>query len=128
MEQAYAQALWEVIRKGTSPKQAVDALREALAARGRTALLPRIARAFARIAARDEEKNGVVLSIARAEDERKAKAAAKDVLAELGVKPAEVVVRTDDSLIGGWRLEGRERLVDASWKTALVSIYNRAIQ
>ena len=37
-------------------------------------------------------------------------------------------VRVDDSLIGGWRLEGRERLIDASYKELLLSIYNRATQ
>jgi F0F1-type ATP synthase delta subunit len=126
MESSYAQALWKVIAGGMTPKKAVDSLHESLAARGRTALMPRIARAFARIAEREEGKSGVTLSVAREKDERKAKSAAKEALENLGVKPADVSVAVDDSLIGGWRLEGRETLVDASFKKQLLDLYARA--
>jgi F0F1-type ATP synthase delta subunit len=126
MEHSYAQALWQLIERGMTPKKAVDSLRDSLAASGRLALLPRIGRAFARIAARNEGKNGVVLSVAREKDERKAKAAAKELLQEMGVSPSEVTVVTDESLIGGWRLEGRERVADASYKRQLLDIYSRA--
>jgi len=128
METAYAQALWHLLEKGISPKKAVGALHEGLVSRGRQALMPRIARAFARIAARDEKRNGMVLSITREKDERSAKRAVKAILAELEVSPSDVAVKVDTSLIGGWRFEGREMLVDASWKKHLLSIYNRATQ
>ncbi len=117
-----------MIQLGMAPKKAVDALHESLVVRGRQALMPRIARAFARISERDEGRNGVTLSIAHEKDERSAKRAAKDVLAGMDVAAGDVSVKVDDSLIGGWRLEGRERLVDATFKKYLVSIYNRATQ
>lgn len=128
METTYAQALWQLIQKGTAPKKAVDQLYENLKTRGRSALMPRIARAFARIAERDMGKNGITLTVAREKDERSAKSAVKDVLADMNASTKDVSVKVDESLIGGWRLEGREMLVDASWKKSLLSIYNRATQ
>jgi F0F1-type ATP synthase delta subunit len=128
METAYAQALWNLIERGMTPKKAVEGLLGSLKRTGRLALMPRVARAFARIAARNGARDAVVLSIARETDERSAKRAVKAVLDELGVAANELEVKIDDSLIGGWRLEGRERLMDASWKKHLVSLYNRATQ
>jgi F0F1-type ATP synthase delta subunit len=125
METSYAQALWQMIQRGTSPKKAVDALHESLLVRGREALMPRIGKAFARIAARDNEQNGITLSIAHAGDERKARQAAKEILSEIKASADDVNVKVDDSLIGGWRLEGREMLVDASWKKHLIDIYGK---
>jgi len=128
METSYAQALWQLIERGATPKKALEQLRENLETKGRMALMPRIALAFARIAERNTGKRGVTLTVAHESDERRAKSAIKDVLAEIQATPKDVTVKVDDSLIGGWRLEGRELLVDASWKRHLLSIYNRATQ
>ena len=126
METTYATALWEVIRRGMTLKKAVDALHAALHAHGREALMPRIGKAFARIAARDSERNDITLSIAHAGSERKALREAKAILSQINAKADDITVTVDDSLIGGWRLEGRERLVDASFKKSLLEMYNRS--
>lgn len=126
MEKSYAQALWYVVEKGTAPAEAVHALREALVRSGREALMPRIAKAFAILAQRESEKKDVVLMVAREGDERAAHKDAKRVLAELGMDVQDLKTRVDDSLIGGWRLEGSEMLVDQSYKSELLSMYNRA--
>lgn len=128
METAYALALWKMIEGGMKPKETVMKLREALGKRGRVNLTPKIARAFARIAEREHRKRVVTLSVAREKDALKAEREVKDILQELGVSAKDMKVRVDDSLIGGWRLEGRERLIDASYKELLLSIYNRATQ
>ena len=128
MENAYAQALWKMIQGGKKPKEAVTALHEMLIRLGRSALMPKIAHAFVRIAERDRARNGVVLSIAREKDERVAHKQANAFLAEMQIDAKDVTTHIDESLIGGWRLEGRERLVDASFKKQLLSLYNRATQ
>lgn len=128
MAHTYARILWNIIEGGRQPKKAVAALHDILLQHGRAELLPHIARAFARIAAREEQKNAFTLTVAREKDRREALSGAKEVLGELGVKPSEVTARVDDSIIGGWRLEGRERLVDASFKKHLLALYNRATQ
>ena len=127
MEQAYAMALWKVIENGKEPKTAVAALRSALKERGRTALLSRIGRAFGRFAAREHAKNVLSITLSNIRDERAHKEAIS-ALSKLNMSEANVEVRTDDSLIGGWRLEGRGRLLDTSFKKHLLSIYNLIVK
>lgn len=67
----------------------------------------------------------MTLSIAHEKDERSARKEAKEHIADLDITPDDLSVRIDSTLIGGWRLEGRERLVDASFKKYLLDMYNR---
>lgn len=117
MEQAYAQALWELIQKGDKPKEAVTKIQKALADKGRAALMPAVGKAFERLAQREAQKNRSVLVVARKSDEAKARR-------ESGAKDAELTI--DESIIGGWQLFDKGSLRDESWKSALVSIYNNA--
>lgn len=125
METAYAQALWKMVEGGMTPAKAVHALRDTLKVHGREALLPRIARAFMRIAEREANRTDVVLTVAREKDERKAHKDIKELLSQVGVGTQALKTQVDDTLIGGWRLEGRETLVDASYKNQLLELYNR---
>jgi len=127
MEQAYAMALWKVIENGKEPKTAVAALRSALKERGRAALLPRIGRAFERFAAREHTKNVLKISLSNMNDSRAHKEAVS-ALSKLNVSGTDIEVRSDDLLIGGWRVEGKGYLLDASFKKHLLSIYNRTTQ
>lgn len=117
MEKAYAQALFELIQKGEKPKEAVVKIHSALAARGRASLMPAVGRAFERLAQREAVKNRSVLVVARKQDEAKAREASGATEAELSV---------DESLIGGWQLFKEGQMIDQSWKSALLSIYNQA--
>lgn len=127
MENAYAQALWKMVEGGMTPLKAVAAIKETLAAHGRTALLPRIARAFARLAEREARKSDVVLTIADEKDEKGAKKAAQEILTKLGLESEGLKTRVDDTVIGGWRLEGKGLLVDHSYKQRLLSMYTRVV-
>lgn len=126
MEQAYAQALWQMVENGTQPQEAVPALKKTLSEKGREQLLPRIARAFERLAARKNAASAMTLSVARAQDAKMALKEAQSVLSEFAGKEFDLYEAIDDSLIGGWRLEGRGVLVDKSWKKSLLSLYNQA--
>lgn len=125
MELAYAQALWKMVEGGMTPAKAVRALQETLKIHGREALLPRIASAFARLAQREAKRSDVVLTVAREKDERRAHKEVKELLTRMGVESKDLKTQVDDSLIGGWRLEGKETLVDASFKNQLLELYNR---
>jgi F0F1-type ATP synthase delta subunit len=120
MEQAYAQALYRAIVNGTDPKKAVHALSEKLKREGRFALMHRIAKAFARVAEREGDKSRTRLFVAREHDAHAALAAAAKFTA---VEKHDVHV--DETLIGGWRLEISDTLVDASYKKHLLDIFNR---
>ncbi|HWP61309.1 MAG TPA: F0F1 ATP synthase subunit delta [Candidatus Paceibacterota bacterium] len=126
METAYAQALFRIIESGKKPDAAIAMLKKELQARGRSALLPKIARAFARLADREARRNTMTLSIARQKDAKAALKEAEKILAAQHITKTELCEVVDEHLIGGWRLEGRGLLVDRSWKKSLLSMYNRA--
>ncbi len=126
MEKTYAQALWKLVAGGMDAKKAVQAIYERLQQEGRASLMPRVGRALARIAERESNKRDLVLTVARESDLAQAKKEAKDVISaftgESGSN-ADLKTQVDDSLIGGWRLEGNERLVDVSFKKQLLDVY-----
>ncbi|MBI5003475.1 F0F1 ATP synthase subunit delta [Candidatus Kaiserbacteria bacterium] len=126
MEKAYAQALWNTIAGGMDPKKSVHAVHKILETEGRTELMPRIARAFERLAAREHSRNTVTLTVAHKRDEAQSRQEAAEALKELGADAHTLETYVDDSLIGGWRLEGREHLVDESYKKHLLAIYTAA--
>ncbi len=126
MPDTYAQALWKLVEGGMKPKGAVEKLRGRLASEGREILLPQIARAFVRFAERQTQKQRMTLSVAREKDAAKAKRETKGLMRQLGVEATDLAIEVDGTLIGGWRLEGREHLHDASFKKQLLSIYNAA--
>ena len=117
MEHAYAGALIRLVDGGMSPKDAVAAIAKVLRTRGRLALLPRVGRAFARMSAQGVAKSQSRITVARTEDAETARKASGLVNASIHV---------DDSLIGGWRIEHGDTLVDVSYKKHLLTMYNRA--
>ena len=117
--ESYAQAILELLGKGERPKSIVSNLYNVLEAQGRKAFLTHIARAFTRAAARDMQKNRSVLVVARKKDEKQARKSS-------GAKNAQLLI--DENIVGGWRFENKEELIDASHKKHLLSIYNQVAQ
>ena len=114
MENAYAQALWKSVQRGKEPKEAVSALVQSLKAQSRFELLPRIQRAFKRLVAAEKNSHSRIF-VAQEK-------VTKDALAKSGMHDADV--RVDHTLIGGWRMETRDTLLDHSFKKHLLSIYS----
>ncbi len=125
MPEAYAQVLNRLLEKGEAPHAAVQKVHESLKASGRTALFPKIARAFERLMHKKNSRTAVRLFVATEGDSRNAKHEAEHAL---GTTHEHMQVVSDQSLIGGWRVEAGEKLVDMSYKKALLSIFNRATQ
>lgn len=128
MEQQYAQALWEMVEGGTTPIKAVASLKEVLERHGRLALLPKVGRAFARLAEKKGKTSTMVLTVAKEGDERHARGQAKEILVSLGADAGDLETQVDDSIIGGWRLEGRSVLFDNSYKSQLLALYHRVVK
>ncbi|TSC85874.1 MAG: hypothetical protein G01um10148_782 [Parcubacteria group bacterium Gr01-1014_8] len=117
MEKSYAQALWNCVERGMEPAHAVRSLHQGLERRGRASLWPQIARAFERLASRESQKNRSVLIVADKSHEKEARK-------ESDAEDARLVV--DTGLIGGWRFENNEQLIDASFKKNLLELYQRS--
>ncbi len=116
MEKLYAQALWKSIEGGRDHKEAVASLAKLLKKQGRIELMPKVARAFVRLA---EAKQAIRtrIYVANMHD-------AKHALKLSGAEEADVCV--DESIIGGWRLEGKDEVIDRSFKKYLLDIYSTA--
>lgn len=123
MERAYAQALWIKIKAGEKPSHAIQALYRVLTTQGRTALIPKISRAFERIALRDNAQHAMTLTIADSAHERTAKAH----MASMMDSAPSVTTVVDSSVIGGWRLEGDGLLLDNTHKKHLTELYRRIV-
>jgi F0F1-type ATP synthase delta subunit len=117
MEKLYAQALWKAIENGRSPKDAVESLAKLLKKQGRLDLMSKISRAFVRLAEANRGNRSRIF-VAKQKD-------APHALAASGMSEADVCV--DESLIGGWRLEGGNEVVDRSFKKYLLDIYTSSI-
>ena len=115
MERAYAQALWNMVSRGGDHAHAVTALAETLKRTGRSNLIRKILPAFERIAARESKRDVTIISVGRKADAGLAMSAA-------GVTESDVIL--DPTLIGGYRLERGDVLIDASWKKHLITLYN----
>jgi len=124
MEKLYAQALWQLVSNGMDAKDAVHAIHDRLTKEGRAILMPRVAHAFTRIAERESRKTDFTLTVARESDLAHAKKEMKLLTGDLGIDVDSLKTQVDDTLIGGWRLEGNERLVDTSYKKQLLDLYN----
>ncbi len=128
MEKVYAQALWQLVSTGMGAKEAVHAIHARLEKEGRAVLMPRVAHAFERIAERESRKRDYTLTVARESDLTHAKREAKKALSthtsDSHAESVDLKTQVDDSLIGGWRLEGNEVLVDVSYKKRLLDLYN----
>lgn len=116
MEKLYAQALWKSVENGRTPKEAVESLAKILKKQGRGDLMPKISKAFQRLA-QAQAQNRVRIFVAKEKD-------AKTAMKAAGVAEADVCI--DESLIGGWRLEGGNEVVDRSYKKFLLDIYSTA--
>lgn len=128
MEQQYATAVWKMVEGGAAPAKAVSALRELLEREGRGALLPRIGKALARIAEREVRRTQLTVTVATEKDGRRAHTEAHKALKEMGIEEKDLKTLVDDTVIGGWRLEGRGVLIDNTYKNKLLSLYNRAVR
>lgn len=125
MEKQYALALWKLVEGGMKPAVAVSAISARLSAEGRSLLLPRVGREFSRIAEREQKRRTMVLTVARTSDVSSSEKEAKEAAKKAGIPHDTFETRVDDTIIGGWRLEGDEHLLDASHKQQLLDLYAR---
>ena len=115
--EVYAKAMHTLSAQGVSAAEIVAGATASLKARGMLRLLPQVLSSFKRLAVRASSK-GAVLTVARE----------ADVAAFKGVAAidAETAVKVDESIIGGYRLESKGKLIDNSFKTHLLEAYRNA--
>lgn len=119
----YADALIALVERGVTPKHAVKSLASYLQIRSKEGMLRNLKLPLLRRGLALARKETDVLEIARESDASRAK---KEVAGRWG-KQAGPVVRTDESLVGGWRLVAGSTLVDNSFKKHLLRFYKQIV-
>ena len=118
MEKAYAQALVNVLQKGTNEDEAISSLMAHLKEAGRLKLLPAILRELRTLNARTQVLDAAVEVATEAESASALSAAASE-----GISARKATI--NPLLIRGWRAREGGRLIDRSGKRALIDIYRR---
>lgn len=114
----YATAVLSLQDTGLEERAVVDGLFRTLRARGHLKLLPLIVHTLDQQSAARARKNKTVLTLARPQD-RELHAAA--IAKHTDVAAADVEI--DDTIVGGFILNKGTDVYDASYKTALITLY-----
>jgi len=125
---AYAHALLRAT-EGVSDEEGeriVERLLGLLPRRGHRELLPRIVREYERLARAFARRDKPVMRVARAGEGAALRSRAARHLQSWGAKdtPTEEV---DETLVGGYRLEYRGNVADASYKRMLIDLYRSIV-
>lgn len=124
LAQQYARALFSIVTKA-SP-QAIEEIhsntRAILAKRGHEKLLPRIVAEYSRLQhLKAAEKP--ILTVARESDVEQKREAIVRMLPQLNIGRDELEVAIDPSIVGGFSIRTERAQYDASYKRALISLY-----
>ena len=126
MKQAYIKAVLEQLLSGKDGEVIIKNLKEALARKGHGRLLGAVLRGALRQL--EHEVVGKAPQISVAKDSAELVAKAKAVLATLGDSGVlSPVVKTDETLVGGYVVTAAGKQVDASYKRALLNLYRKVI-
>ncbi len=100
-----------------------DSLLAYMKAKGHMALLPQILS----ILSRAPERDTAIVKVRDAEDAKKYKKEIDATLSELGVKGAHRTVE-EPRLVGGYSVQAGGKLVDKSFRSALVTLYQQSVR
>lgn len=126
--QNYAQALRDLIRDTDVSKHEgiSDTFIAVLKKKGHISLLPTILKEFEKYRMRDLDTKRVILTVAKSEDAEKYKSEASKYVATLD-NEEHIGVKVDKRLIGGFKLESGDMVVDGSYKRRLLNLYREII-
>lgn len=125
----YAQALYNSLQ-GKSPesKSALAAnFIAVLRTKGHMSLLPSILKDFERISAREEKYNATRITVADKAAAGRHGEAVAEYATQAGFDAKQAIIEEDPSLIGGFRAERRDMILDGSFKRMLTELYRKFI-
>lgn len=126
MKHAYIKAVLEQLLSGKDGEVVIKNLKVALAKKGHGRLLGAILRGALRQLEHDVVAKAPQIKVAKNNEEIVAKA--KATLATLGSDSVLIpVVKTDETLVGGYVVTVADKQVDASYKRALLNLYRKVV-
>ncbi len=126
MKPAYIKAVIDKLLSGENTETVIAGLKSALAKKGHSRLLGSILRGALRELEHDVVAKAPQIIVAKNDEAiiSKAKAALADLSQSESLAP---VVKTDESLIGGFVVKSGGKQVDASYKRALLEMYRKVV-
>ncbi len=122
MKNAYVTALTNSLLSGLSPEEALLNTKALLARKGHLRLWPQILRATKRVL--EAKLKSHVPQVTVAQSGTIAESKIKSALAEIGVAETESYTEVvDTTLVGGFTARFKGKLIDQSYKRALVNLY-----
>lgn len=88
-------------------------------------LLPQIVAGLKRVG---EMRRGAVVTVAAADDAKKFAQSIAAALTNLNIEKGEYGVVVDDRAVGGYMVHAKGKLVDRTYRSALVRLYQNTIQ
>ncbi len=122
----YSQAVRALVREGTSPDAALMGLRTMLTARGHLRLYPKILKELLTEVTKDSANETATVTVARAGDEITHKKEITEQLTLLGQNEHTTII--DESIVGGYIIEGTNSRIDNSYKKRLLTLYRSLIK
>ena len=119
---SYAQTIINVTAHG-SKADFVTKLVAFMKSRGHLSLLPQVIR----IVERAPNPSQATVTVRSAHDEKKYKDAITKALKDLGIEGHHTTVE-DPNLVGGFMVQGKGKVIDNSFRSALVKIYQNTIR
>ena len=123
MKNNYIEAVLEMIEAGKESKEVLAGLKKTLATRGHERLYAPVLRGVARVL-ESKEAAAVEVVVAKEADAKAFATAINEALQELSITEKPTVT-VDETVIGGFVVEGRTQRFDASYKTKLVQLYRK---
>lgn len=121
MKTVYTKALLQLLRTDAAPETVLSGFAATLKQRGHSGLAAPVLQAVLRELS--AERAVTTLTLACGSDRAALELTINTQLKALGADAAAVVEQVDDTLIGGYTLKHADQYVDASYKTALHSLY-----
>jgi F0F1-type ATP synthase delta subunit len=122
MKQAYITAIVKTLLEGKEVESVLKSTKQLLAKKGHECLWPAILQGTLRELEKSGQDNVPQVTVAKDTKEQSSKIL--EALKTLGLEAdATYDVSVDDSLIGGFIVRYKDRMIDASYKRALVDLY-----
>jgi len=122
MKKHYIQAVLEMIRAGQNPDAVLSGLAQVLEVKGHQSLKASVLAGVLRILTAETKRTAASVTVSKAADIEKHKAAITKALSSI-LAESDYVVHEDAAIIGGFVAQSKNIIYDASYKTALVKLY-----
>ncbi len=123
MKQAYITALTEALLDTKDIDGALESTQALLAKKGHVRLWPSVLKGV--IVALEKKETEDTPRIIVAKESAKDSEAIKAALLKLSIQNQPDTVEVDSSLIGGFVVQYKDKMVDASYKRALIDLYRK---